>query len=144
MPIVGPLRELGVHDVFQLLSLSRKTGTLRVTSVTGQEGFVVFEAGSVLQAGMRHQPSSVEDVLLSTGRVTSHDLEHARTMAARDESLSVLPLLIDAGAVAAREVERIVRRQAERVVFELMTWREGHFSFEEQPSVSPSPAATLI
>ena len=28
MPIEGPLRELGIHDVFQLLDLSRKTGIL--------------------------------------------------------------------------------------------------------------------
>jgi hypothetical protein len=32
MAIEGPLRELGIHDVFQLLDLSRKTGVLRVTS----------------------------------------------------------------------------------------------------------------
>ena len=32
MAIEGPLRELGIHDVFQLLDLSRKTGALRVTS----------------------------------------------------------------------------------------------------------------
>ena len=32
MAIEGPLKELGIHDVFQLLDLSRKTGTLRVTS----------------------------------------------------------------------------------------------------------------
>ena len=32
MPIEGPLRELGIHDVFQLLDLSRKTGILSVTS----------------------------------------------------------------------------------------------------------------
>ena len=32
MAIEGPLRELGIHDVFQLLDLSRKTGMLRVTS----------------------------------------------------------------------------------------------------------------
>src|SRR5438045_3237774 len=30
MAIEGPLRELGIHDVFQLLDLSRKTGALRV------------------------------------------------------------------------------------------------------------------
>lgn len=30
MPIEGPLRELGIHDVFQLLDLARKSGILRV------------------------------------------------------------------------------------------------------------------
>ena len=33
MPIEGPLRELGIHDVFQLLDLARKTGVLKVTSI---------------------------------------------------------------------------------------------------------------
>ncbi len=32
MAIEGPLRELGIHDVFHLLDLSRKPGLLRVTS----------------------------------------------------------------------------------------------------------------
>jgi hypothetical protein len=32
MAIEGPLRELGLHDVFQLLDLSRKTGVLTAPS----------------------------------------------------------------------------------------------------------------
>ena len=46
MAIEGPLRELGIHDVFQLLDLSRKTGSLRVTSaLRDNEGVVYFESG---------------------------------------------------------------------------------------------------
>jgi tetratricopeptide (TPR) repeat protein len=39
--------------------------------------------------------------------------------------------LVSNGAVSQREVERQVRRQIESVVFELISWREGFFSFEE-------------
>jgi len=47
MAIEGPLRELGIHDVFQLLDLSRKTGTLRITSPErNNEGSVYFDAGT--------------------------------------------------------------------------------------------------
>ena len=43
MAIEGPLRELGIHDVFQLLDLSRKTGTLTVVSqLRDNEGVVLF------------------------------------------------------------------------------------------------------
>ena len=46
MAIEGPLRELGIHDVFQLLDLSRKTGTLAVTSeLRDNEGTVHFQNG---------------------------------------------------------------------------------------------------
>ena len=51
MPIEGPLRELGIHDVFQLLDLSRKTGVLRVTSeLRHNAGTVSFEGGTIIFA----------------------------------------------------------------------------------------------
>ena len=54
MAIEGPLRELGIHDVFQLLDLSRKTGALRVTSdLRDDEGVVLFDGGRVIHAGVR-------------------------------------------------------------------------------------------
>ena len=47
MAIEGPLRELGIHDVFQLLDLSRKTGVLSVASeLRDDEGVVHFDSGS--------------------------------------------------------------------------------------------------
>ena len=58
MAIEGPLRELGIHDVFQLLDLSRKTGVLRVSSeLREDEGVVLFDSGRVVQATIR-QPTS--------------------------------------------------------------------------------------
>ena len=54
MAIEGPLRELGIHDVFQLLDLSRKTGMLRVSSeLREDEGLVCFDGGRVVQATIR-------------------------------------------------------------------------------------------
>jgi hypothetical protein len=100
MAIEGPLRELGIHDVFQLLDLSRKTGVLRVTSeLREDEGVVHFDAGRVVQASIRSKPAPA----------------------------------LDAGAMSRRELERLHRLQFESVVFELMSWQEGFFSFEEQP-----------
>ena len=51
MAIEGPLRELGIHDVFQLLDLSRKTGVLRVSSeLRHNAGSVYFHDGAVIFA----------------------------------------------------------------------------------------------
>ena len=58
MAIEGPLRELGIHDVFQLLDLSRKTGRLRVTSaLRDNEGTVYFKDGRVVSATVRSKPA---------------------------------------------------------------------------------------
>jgi hypothetical protein len=53
----GPLRELGLDDVFQLLERGRRTGALRVTSdLREDEGVVYFDAGRVYHATVRSAP----------------------------------------------------------------------------------------
>src|SRR6266550_3299068 len=116
MPIEGPLRELGIHDVFQLLDLSRKTGVLRVTSeLRHNAGTISFEGGAIIFAEIRSNPHPLGALLLRTGKITEADLERA------------------------------VRFQIEEVVFEVMGWREGYFSFSEgSPSELPTDATVRI
>src|SRR3712207_3188172 len=142
MAIEGPLRELGIHDVFQLLDLSRKAGMLRVTSeLRDDEGVVLFDAGRVVRASVRSNPMSLEEMLLRSGRVTETDLERARAMrdgngagnaGGNDRARGLGEYLVQCGALSRKELERQMRLQIESVVFELMSWREGFFSFEER------------
>src|SRR2546427_13197104 len=84
MAIEGPLRELGIHDVFQLLDLSRKTGALRVTSeLRHNEGKIYFDNGVVVSAENRRNPHPLGALLLRTGKIAEADLERARDMQSR-------------------------------------------------------------
>src|SRR3989442_641615 len=134
MPIEGPLRELGIHDVFQLLDLSRKTGALRVTSeLRHNEGTIYFDNGVVVSAEIRSNPHPLGALLLRTGKITEADLERARDMQQRQGDRRRLgEILVALGVITKREVERQVRFQIEEVVFEVMSWNEGYFSFAEQ------------
>ena len=133
MAIEGPLRELGIHDVFQLLDLSRKTGSLRVTSsLRDNEGIVFFSNGKVAFASIRSNPHPLGEILIRAGKITDADLDRARALqATRGDGVRLGHVLVETGAITARELERHVRAQIEAVVFELMSWTEGFFSFEE-------------
>ena len=135
MAIEGPLRELGIHDVFQLLDLSRKTGVLRVTSeLREDEGVVAFDNGRVVHAAIRSKALPVEMALLQAGRIGEADLERARARQANGRvKRDIVETLVEIGAITQRELERQLRLQIESVVFELMAWHEGFFSFEERP-----------
>jgi len=134
MAIEGPLRELGIHDVFQLLDLSRKTGVLRVASeLRDDEGVVYFDSGRVVHAQVRSKAMPLELALLQAGKITKDDLESARASRVNGRAeAELVDLLVERGAVTAKELERQLRLQIESVVFELMSWREGFFSFEER------------
>jgi Domain of unknown function (DUF4388)/Tetratricopeptide repeat len=147
MAIEGPLRELGIHDVFQLLDLSRKTGRLRVSSaLRDNEGTVYFRDGRVVLASIRSNPHPLGALLLRSGRITERDLERARQLQAGDgESRRLGEILVAAGVITQRELERQVRAQVEAVVFELMSWQEGFFSFVEgEPGDSSGDALTSV
>ena len=75
MAIEGPLRELGVHDVFQLLDLTRKTGALRIRSaLRDNDGVVHFRNGRVVGASMRDENHRLGRMLVQAGRVTEEEL----------------------------------------------------------------------
>jgi len=135
MAIEGPLRELGIHDVFQLLDLSRKTGLLRVTSeLRHNAGTIYFEDGKIIFAEIRSNPHPLGALLLRTGKISEADLERARDMQQRQGDKRRLgEILASLGAITPRELQRQVRFQVEEVVFEVMSWREGYFSFTEGP-----------
>ena len=133
MAIEGPLRELGIHDVFQLLDLSRKTGTLSVTSeLRDNSGRVLFRAGRIVGANIKSNPHRIGDLLVRKGRATDADI--SRALAAQRELAGQKRLgdfLVDFGIISAKELEREVRSQVETVVFELLSWSEGFFRFDD-------------
>ena len=131
MAIEGPLQDIGIHDVFQLLDLARKSGRLTVRSgARDNEGTVYFESGAVVHATMRDNPHTLGALLKKAGKVSQRELE--RAMAAQRTDMRRLgEILVAQGSVTRREVERYMRQQIESVVFDLFSWNEGSFTFAD-------------
>jgi hypothetical protein len=146
VPIEGPLKELGIHDVFQLLDLSRKTGTLRVASDLRQNaGTVFFEDGVVVGAEIRSNPHPLGRLLNRAGRLSEADLSRTRALQSAGDTRRLGEILVAEGLVSQRDLNRHVRHQIEEVVFELVGWSEGYFAFEEgKQGEWPTEAATRI
>lgn len=132
MAIEGPLRELGMHDVFQLLELSRKTGVLSITSeVRDNRGTVYFDRGIVIFAEIDSNPHQLGELLISAGKIGEEDLSQARGLQQRGDKRKLGEILVGIGAIVREELERQIIGQVEAIIFELLGWREGHFSFED-------------
>lgn len=132
MAIQGPLRELGVHDVFQLLDLGRKTGSLRISSeLRRNEGTIWFERGAVVAASIRSNPHPLGKVLLRAGKIRTEDLVRATALQESGDPRRMGDILLDIGAISRRGLAEQVRAQVEDVVFTLLGWSEGYFVFEE-------------
>lgn len=135
MAIEGPLRELALSDVFQLLDLSRKTGTLTVTHEARSRPAVVrFDRGAVTSAELPGSTERIGHLLLRAGKVTEAHIEAARRVQQQRPGAQLGNILVESGAVAAADVTRQLRFQIQETVFELIQWKDGYFRFEEGPA----------
>ena len=144
MAIEGPLQDIGIHDVFQLLDLTRKSGKLRVHSpARGSDGHVYFQAGAVVHATMRDNPHSLGVLLRKAGKVTDAQLREATGAQRRGDRRRLGDILIAQGSATRRDVDRAMRIQIESVVFELFSWKEGSFSFTDGEASDLTPDAEI-
>ena len=139
MALEGPLKDLHIQDVFQLLDLGRKSGVLRVTSDLRQTAATIcFDRGGVVSAALGSDPHPIGTRLVRVGKITGEALDRARGMQNSGDERRLGDILVALGAISRRELDRQLKAQVEEAVFELLGWTEGYFRFEEG---SPCQAA---
>jgi CheY-like chemotaxis protein len=135
MSLVGNLEELGLGEILQIVSLSRKTGVLSLSS-RGRDGSVFFRHGQVVRAASSTYQQSLGEVLIQKGVIDLAILRKSLAFQQENgfcERLGVI--LVKYFGVSQETVEEVVREQIENVVFSLFAWVEGTFNFEVKNSI---------
>ncbi len=139
MAIEGPLRELGIEEVLQLLDLAHKTGVLSIRSnKLGDEAIVHFLRGTIVFAVRRRSPRRLGVLLIRAGRLTQRELERALEIQRTDPGRRLAEILLDMGLVNGEELERQLQFQIEETLYEVMSWDEGYFRFEDRNEIPQS------
>lgn len=137
MSLVGNLEELGLGEILQIVSLSRKTGVLSLAS-GGRDGSVFFRHGQVIRATSSTYQQSLGEVLIQKGVIDLALLRKALALQQEKRFLERLgSILVKNFGVSQEIIEEVVREQIENVVFSLFAWSEGTFKFEAK---SPAEA----
>ena len=129
MSLVGRLEDLALPDIFQIISLSKKTGTLVVRSRKGT-GMVVFKDGQVIQAASDIIREPLGNILVSQGMTDSGTLSKALARQKSEPDKPLGMILVEMGTVTAQTVEGVIRKQIEEIIYDLLAWEEGFFNFE--------------
>jgi hypothetical protein len=137
MAIEGPLRELSIQDVLQLLELARKTGVLTVRSDRlNDEAIVHFSKGEIVFAVRRRSTRRLGQLLIRAGRLTQRELDRALELQRADPTRRLAEILLEMGSIGEQALEQQLRFQMEESTFELMSWNDGYFRFEERTEIS--------
>jgi hypothetical protein len=128
MSLVGSLEDLGLGDILQIVSLSRKSGLLILRS-DGGEGRIILHDGLVRAAFVKGEPEDLQALLVGGGFVAEAAFEAARERS-RESGLPLDETLASDAGIASERVDSLRREHVERSVLRMFTWRAGQFSFE--------------
>ncbi len=139
MSLVGNLEDLGLGEILQIVSLSRKSGVLTLES-TGRTGKVTFLDGQVIRATTSASRVNLGDLLVRRDLVNVETLKKALFIQRNSDSPPRLgAILAEKFSVPLEKIEEVAKEQIEKIVYSFFTWNEGSFSFDlGEPSVLAS------
>ncbi|MCW2679024.1 MAG: hypothetical protein JWM62_425 [Frankiales bacterium] len=128
MRLEGTLDAFSLPDIFQLLSFTKKTGTLHLRRETAH-GAVHLREGAVTGARADVARQELGRRLLGSGLVDDQALAAAAEELAGDSALSLAQLLAEKGGLDVEQVRAVAAEQATDAVFSLLRWADGEFAF---------------
>lgn len=129
MSLAGRLEDLAIADIFQILSVGRKSGTLVIGGSRGK-AVVVFKNGLVVRAETDDIENSLGANLLDAGLIKSTTLGLAQEIKKKLPEKSLAEILLDFGSISPDALDKITKKRIEKVIYRMLLWEDGEFQFE--------------
>jgi CheY-like chemotaxis protein len=132
MSLVGNLEDLGLGDILQIVSLSRKSGVLNL-NWGGVAGKIIFKDGQVVQSSSSSDPRTLGQVLIERGAIQPEKTAQVDSEVERlPDAIQIKQSLTNGLSISADAIEDAIREKVESTAFHFFTWPEGTFNFELQ------------
>jgi hypothetical protein len=128
MRLEGTLDAFSLPDIFQLLSYTKKTGTLHLRR-EGQHGAVHLRDGAVTGGRGDVACQALGRRLVGAGLVDDDALADAVEKVLDTPGAGLAKALAATGRLDDRKVTELAVEQATDAVFELLRWPDGDFAF---------------
>ncbi|RKX25806.1 MAG: hypothetical protein DRP45_05080 [Candidatus Zixiibacteriota bacterium] len=138
MSLSGNLKTVAFPDILQLLATGKKTGMLECkTSSRHKE--VAFKDGNIIYASSLNATEDLlGNLLLKRGKISKADLERAIQLH-KQTGRQLGTTFVDMGLFDKSEIGECLKLQIEEIVYNLFSWQEGDFSFDEGSSPKNAP-----
>lgn len=147
MPLQGNLRDFSTTQLLNLMNLAGKTGTLTIfegiptnekdamggvkMSPGRERARIAFKVGKLIHAMLDEQDGNLVSVLNKAGKLTAEQARVIRERAKNTADKALALLLINANYVTQKDVVSSVQQHTLDVVYDLLSWHEGPFRFED-------------
>jgi len=143
MAIEGPIKELSLMDLFQLLAMSRKSGILTL-DCTRNVGQVYFSSGNIVRALLQSGQEPLGQLMVKAGKLNYQKVDQlVKEQAAMQRRKLFGSLAVENGSVSKAAALEMLKAQVHDAVFQIMGWEEGYFRFEDM-EIDPDPSLGFV
>lgn len=129
MSLEGRLEDLGLGDIFQIISLSKRSGVLTIIRKDGT-GRLVFNKGLLIY-GSSDSVSRLGYTLVKKDLITNEELEKGlRIQKTNGMKVPLGAVLVKMGAISKETLETELRSHLAEVIRDFLSWESGSFHFE--------------
>lgn len=145
--LTGDVAVISIAEVLQLLNMQRQNGAMTITtrSSRGPAEVVLYLRGGDLDLARSH--SLREEFLLGRylvedGAVTRDELDHFLSNRAGSKRL-MGEALMQLGMAGEEQVKKALERQSSELVYEVVRWKRGRFTFDVDATTPEAEFAQL-
>lgn len=134
MALKGDLSTIGLGEVFQMISMSQKEGTLVVQDGESRKAIYFGKEGVQLLSTGRRKGFRIGDILVRAGKISQEKLKEVLDRQKTSKRL-LGEELVNSGVVTRKDIQEVVRAQIEEEIYDLFLWKRAAFEFIEGPPV---------
>ena len=128
----GNLNSVDLANIFQMLSLNQREGTLYIFEGNSRKAIYFGHDGVSMLSRGRNKPDTLGRILVRSDRITPEQLEEALQRQEQDQGGRMLgQVLVEQGLVTRADVEEALQIQIEEEVYSLFIWKDAQFEFIE-------------
>jgi outer membrane protein assembly factor BamB len=130
MSLRGNLNSVDLANIFQMLSINQKEGTLNIFDGRSKKSIYFSRDGVSMLSRGKTKKDSLGEILLRYDKIEEEQLE--QFLRRQRQSGSILALVIEeAGAVPKEVIDDALRIQIEEEIYNLFIWKDASFEFIE-------------
>ena len=127
----GNIEKFTLPEIFQLIASSRKSGTLGIQK-DDSIVMVYFKDGEIIYGYGPRQTFHLGQLLKERKVITDEQLEQAVAIQAKTENSKRLgEIMSSRGFIDRADLEAVVNKQVEELLYSLLSWQTGSFKFYE-------------
>ncbi len=129
MLLQGNLQEFSLPNIFQLVKMSAKSGSLTIRR-DGESGKIFFRNGMISYAYSSPQLLPLGERLVKAGAISPAELKQALAAQKKaPEGARLGGILLKQGSLDRGTLEQAVREQIQDTTFNFFSWNDGEFEF---------------